>query len=174
MSIKRPKEDQNFWNFLASVVFVVALIVAMHEVWGEHGGAFPHAVPVFDAILMAFASFRITRLIVYDKIARWFRELFAKREEYVEDGVTYVRISSYQYGLRHTIYDLLQCPWCIGFWSALVIAFCYFIFPWAWFFIFFLALAGAGSLIQIIANGIGWRAENLKMEAHERERDLTL
>ena len=161
MKITRPKEDQNFWNFIFSLFFFAALVAAMWEVWGETG-SFPHSVPVFDAILMAFAAFRITRLIVYDKIARWFRELFAQRRVYNEDGVTYVEVKAWGRGFRHTIYELLRCPWCIGFWSALIIAFCYFMFPWAWFVIFFLALAGAGSLLQVIANGIGWRAEGIK------------
>ena len=38
----------------------------------------------------------------------------------------------------------------------------------------FQAIEGAGSLLQVLANGVGWRAENLKMEAQERNRDLRL
>jgi hypothetical protein len=45
-------------------------------------GAFPQGVDVFDALLMAFAAFRITRLVVYDKITRWFRELFTHKVEF--------------------------------------------------------------------------------------------
>ena len=132
-------------------------------------GGFLVSVPPFDALLMALATFRITRLIVYDKITRWFRELFADSREFTEGGVTYVEIKPFSSGFRHTIHDLLECPWCIGIWSALVVVFFYFIYPWAWSVIFFLALAGAGSLIQIWANGIGWKAENLKLDSFERE-----
>lgn len=173
MRTVRPKEDQNFWNFIFSVFFIVVLVAA---VWGmrEMRGGFLISVPPFDAVLMAFATFRITRLIVYDKIARWFRELFAQRRVFEKDGATYVEVMEYGSGLRHTIYDLLQCPWCIGIWSALIVVFCYFVFAWAWSVIFFLALAGAGSLLQVVANGIGWRAESLKLEAKERDRDLQL
>ncbi|MBX4192279.1 DUF1360 domain-containing protein [Candidatus Parcubacteria bacterium] len=137
-------------------------------------GGFLVSVPPFDALLMAFATFRVTRLIVYDKITRWFRELFADSVEYEKDGITYVEVKPFGSGLRHTIHDLLQCPWCIGFWAALAVVFFYFIYDWAWTIIFFLALAGAGSLIQVIANGIGWRAENLKLEAHQNDRNITL
>lgn len=161
MKIIRPKEDQNFWNFIFSLFFLVVLVGAMWGVWGRYHD-FPHAVPLFDAVLMALAAFRITRLIVYDKIARWFRELFVHRRVYQEGGATYVEIEPIGRGFRHTIHELLGCPWCIGFWSSLIIAFCYFIFPWAWFVIFFLALAGAGSFVQITANAVGWRAEQLK------------
>ncbi|HEV7449699.1 MAG TPA: DUF1360 domain-containing protein [Candidatus Paceibacterota bacterium] len=173
MHIQRPKEDQNFWNFLFSIFFVIVLAAAVYEMYQMRGG-FLVSVPWFDAIVMAFATFRITRLVVYDKITRWFRELFASTRSFEQDGVVYVEVKPHGTGFRSTVYDLLNCPWCIGVWSSLVVVFCYFVFPWAWSVIFFLALAGAGSLIQVVANSIGWRAENLKMEAKEKDRDLRL
>ena len=109
-------------------------------------GGFLVSVPPFDALLMALATFRITRLIVYDKITRWFRELFADSREFTEGGVTYVEIKPFGSGFRHTIHDLLECPWCIGIWSALVVVFFYFIYPWAWSIIFFLCSPAQGRL----------------------------
>lgn len=147
------KKSENFWNFVFSVFFIIVLIAAlwyMKSVRGFYLGS----VPPFDALLLALASFRVTRLIVYDKISRWFRDLF--------DGS--------DTGLRHTIHDLLGCPWCIGFWSALVLVVAYFTQPWAWTVIFFLAVAGVGSMLQLYANQIGWRAENLKLDAFEKEK----
>lgn len=122
------------------------LAAAVAYLYRLHGG-YPSSVPLFDAALMAFATFRVTRLIVYDKISQWFRNLFA-----------------YDNNFFATIRDLLACPWCIGIWAALAVAFCYFAFSWAWFVIFFLALAGMGSLLQVIANAVGWKAESLKHE----------
>lgn len=173
MATQRIKEDQNIWNFLFSIFFIAVLIAALWAIYRVRG-SFPTSVPLADSILMAFAAFRITRLVVYDKITRWFRELFADTREFERDGKIWVDVQPFACGMRHTIYDLLQCPWCIGIWGALVVAVAYFIFPWAWFVIFFLALAGAGSLLQVIANGIGWRAENLKLEAQDRNRLLQL
>lgn len=149
---------QNFWNFLFSVFFVVVLVAALYYMRELRGGYLVF-VPPFDMLLMTFATFRITRLVVYDKITHWFRDLFAGAE-----------VGTF----RGTVDDLLACPWCIGIWSALIVVFCYFIFDWAWTVIFFLALAGAGTLLQVISNAIGWHAENLKMEAKERQRDLRL
>ena len=121
---------------------LVAALLEMKEV----RGGFLVEVSPFDAIMMMFATFRITRLVVYDRITLWFRELFVDRKS----------------GFMTVIADLLQCPWCIGIWAALAVVFAYFVFTWAWSVIFFLALAGAGSLLQVIANAIGWRAEHLK------------
>lgn len=142
--------SQNTWNFVFSVFFVGVLVAAAWYMKEVRGGYLVY-VPPFDVLLMAFATFRITRLVVYDKIARWFRELF------VRDG-----------GFFETVHDLLSCPWCIGIWGALVVTFCYFVFSWAWFVIFFLALAGMGSLLQVISNVVGWKAETLKREAKEK------
>src|SRR3989344_1412500 len=133
------------WNFLFSVFFVVVLALAIWEMREIRGG-FLVAVPPFDALIMIFATFRITRLVVYDRIMLWFREFFADRKG----------------AFMAVVADLLQCPWCIGIWAALAGMFGYFVYSWAWSVIFFLALAGAGSLLQVIANAVGWRAENLK------------
>lgn len=161
MRTQRPKEDQNTWNFLFSIFFIFVLVFA---VWAirDINGTFPTSIPLFDFVLLSLAAFRITRLVVYDKIARWFRELFSDTKEYTEGGMVFVEVKPYGVGVRHTIHDLLQCPWCIGVWSALIVAFFYFVFPWAWFVILFLAVAGVSSLVQVSANLIGWRAENLK------------
>ncbi len=168
---QRPKEDQNMWNFVLSVFFLLVLVLTMWEVWGEYHD-FPKEVPFFDVVLMSFAAFRVTRLVVYDKITRWFRELFVHTVEIEKNGEAWVEIRPFKNGFFGTIHELLSCPWCIGFWSALIIAFTYFMYPWAWFVIFFLALAGAGSLIQLVANVLGWKAESLKLDAHEKEERL--
>lgn len=145
----REYRRQNAWNFIFSVFFVGALVSAV--LWLQYYRTLPQSVSAFDVLLMALATFRITRLVVYDKIARWFRDLFR--------GTS---------GFATTVQDLLQCPWCIGVWAALIVAFSYYAFEWAWFVVLFLALAGAGSLLQVVANGIGWRAETLKLEAKEK------
>ncbi len=152
---KERKGGTNFWNFIFSDFFIFVLIGALWLMKATRGG-YLSAVSPFDAILMSLAAFRVTRLVVYDKISKWFRDLFA--------GSTN--------GFMRTVEDLLNCPWCIGFWSALIIVVCYFIFPWAWSVILFLAIAGAGSFMQIYANQVGWRAENLKMSAKEKEAEL--
>ena len=167
----RPKEDQNFWNFVLSLFFICVFVGALYVMQAVRGG-FLVAVPPFDALLMALATFRLTRLVVYDKITRWFRELFADTREFQEGGITYIEIKPFGSGFRHTIHDLLQCPWCIGIWSALIVMFCYFLFPWAWSVIFFLALAGMGSFFQLIANAVGWKAENLKLDSFEKEERI--
>jgi len=173
MPSRRPKEDQNTWNFVFSIFFICVLAAAIWAI-RELNGEFPQEIPLFDFVLLALAAFRVTRLVVYDKIARWFRELFADTREFQENGILFVEVKPYGTGVRHTLHDLLQCPWCIGVWSALIVTFFYFVYPWAWIVILFLAVAGVSSLFQVVANLTGWRAENLKLDAEEKNRDLRL
>ncbi len=116
---KDPHKAQNFWNFIFSLFFLAVLCAAANYMKEVRGG-YLVSVPPFDALLMALATFRITRLVVYDKITRWFRDLFLGSNSFAS-----------------TIRDLLGCPWCIGIWASLIVVFCYFIFSWAWFVIFF-------------------------------------
>ena len=164
----RLKEDQNLWNFIFAVFFVVVLITALIMLYVMRGG-FPKTIPLFDVILIILASFRITRLVVYDKVTRFFREWFVQKKELVKNGKKYIEATPYTHGFRATLHELLNCPWCIGMWAALVTTFAYFAYPWSWFVILFLSVAGVASFVQILANLIGWKAENLKLEALARQ-----
>lgn len=163
----REPEDQNLWNLLFSVFFLGVLIAVLYSIWKVRGG-FPTSAPVLDIVLMMFATFRVTRLVVYDKITRWFRELFVDKQHIEREGSVQVELRPFGKGIRHTIHDLLQCPWCIGIWSGLIVASFYFLFSWGWILILFLALSGAGSLVQILSNLIGWYAEDRKYEAQRK------
>ena len=168
--LTRKKEDQNTWNFLLSLLFASVFVVALSVIMKVRGG-FPHSVPLFDFFIMAGAAFRITRLVVYDKITRFFREWFVVKATHVRPDGEWVELIAFEKGLRRTIHDLLGCPWCVGFWSALVVVFVYFIFDWGWLAILFLAVAGMGSVFQIVSNLIGWRAENFKLDAQARTHE---
>jgi hypothetical protein len=37
-----------------------------------------------------------------------------------------------------------------------------------------LALAGVGSFIQLAANAVGWKAENLKLDSQEKEQERSV
>ncbi len=167
---KRQKEDQNVWNFFFSLFFVGALVFCLYVLYSVHG-QFPSSITFLDVALLSFAAFRITRLVVYDKITRFFREWFVSKKEVEENGVVWVELMPLPSGFRRTLHDLLQCPWCVGLWAGLIASFCYFIFAWAWFVILFLAVSGLGSLLQLFANYIGWYGENLKLDANKKERE---
>lgn len=75
-----------------------------------------------ELIILVLASFRITRLLVYDTITEWMRRPFHKEIEQVnEEGETEIFIEAKGRGLQKFIGELLSCHWCTGVWvSALV------------------------------------------------------
>lgn len=155
---KEVVEEQHIWNFLYSVAFLVFVALLIQVLYKKLGGL-PTSIPFFDAVLITLATFRLIRLFVYDRITKWFRDLFV----------------GFSKGPLKTMSDLLGCPWCIGVWAGVVVSFFYFLSPMAWFFIFVLAVAGVATLLQLLSNMIGWRAEELKIEAQIKsgEREVT-
>jgi hypothetical protein len=102
--------------------------------------------------LLVMASFRLTRLIVYDKITEFLREPFHNYvEETLEDGSAETFIEIKGTGLRYWIGELLSCHWCTGIWSAAFLYGTYMAIPQLAFpIINILAIAGLASLIQHI------------------------
>ncbi|RSD29431.1 DUF1360 domain-containing protein [Mesobacillus subterraneus] len=104
----------------------------------------------FDFCLLILASFRLTRLIVYDTITGFLRAPFHETvEEITEDGQTETFIEIKGSGLRYWIGELLSCHWCTGIWSSAIIFGAYSLFPeFSLPVITILAIAGAAALIQ--------------------------
>nr|WP_239583419.1 DUF1360 domain-containing protein [Metabacillus iocasae] len=101
-------------------------------------------------ILFVLATFRLTRLIVFDKITWFIRQPFHEVvEESKEDGSveTYLHIKGK--GLRKWIGELLSCYWCTGMWCALALYFSYLAIPHLAFpLISILAIAGLAGIIE--------------------------
>lgn len=148
--------DQRLWNAVLTAIFVFLFFVLASIVWSVRG-ALPKELPPFDFVLLCLATFRAIRLVAYDKIFLFVRDYFEKSER----------------GFKRAVFNLLQCPWCVGIWAALGLTFGYFVFPVAWYFILLLALAGVGSFIQILINQIGWRAEQIMNDVEGREPSIS-
>lgn len=161
----QPRDNQNIWNFLFAVFFL-ALVYGAVKMLLSVNGQLPVSVDLFDFILIILATFRLTRLVVYDRIMKFFRDWFLDERELISSSgdIIFLREKPAD-GPRRTVADLLSCPWCTGMWFAFAVTFFYYLTPYAWFFILALAVGGAASFIQVLANMIGWRAEVLKGQA---------
>lgn len=163
------KDDQNFWNVIFSLFF---LIVASGMIWSLRivHGSLPTSIELFDLGLVVLATFRLTRLFVYDKITRFLRDMFYHvEEEYTQEGVTYYRKAERAHGPMRTAYELLICPWCFSIWAGLFVTYAYFLNKELfWLPILILAVSGVATALQIFVNMIGWTAENKKLEANQK------
>jgi len=134
--MSEQNKNQYFWNFAFSVLYLLLLAAAIF--WLKAQNKIILRISVFDLVLLILATYRLTHLMVYDSVMNWLRDYFEK----------------FTKGPGKTISNLITCPWCTGIWAALVLAFFYFLTPYAWLAIFVIALAGAAILLKIAADRI--------------------
>lgn len=76
-------------------------------------------ITYLNLTLLVLASFRLTRLIVFDKITEFMRKpFFDEMEEENEDGDNEVYYIPKKKGLKKFVGDLLSCYWCTGIWVS--------------------------------------------------------
>lgn len=107
---------------------------------------------VFEFIILFLASFRLTRLMVYDKITSVLRSPFHEViEEVLSDGSTQEFLHIKGKGLRLWIGELLSCHWCMGIWCTCLLYFGYVFWPLGFEPInYVLAIAGCASILETI------------------------
>lgn len=151
--------DQYFWNlvflaFFGCLVFLATIVLESEAIKSYD------ALTITDYVLMTLAAFRLTRLVVYDKIFAFFRDQFYDVSE-TKGKLFLVKPET---GPRRTLADLTSCPWCIGIWMAAMVSFFYLLTPYAFFPVLLLALSAVATSLQLLANLVGWRAEQLKSD----------
>jgi len=104
------KNEQYFWNFLTSLIFVILLITAIYILFLEN--KLPLKISFVDFMILGLAIFRLTHLFVHDLVTNFIRDYFSK----------------FQTGLGKTIFNLLSCHWCTAMWIALIVSFMFFYF----------------------------------------------
>ncbi|MEH7456472.1 DUF1360 domain-containing protein [Bacillus sp. JJ1127] len=102
--------------------------------------------------IFACAAFRLTRLIVYDKITSFLRRPFIEEVQINEpDGTVSIYTKVKGKGLKKWIGELLSCYWCTGVWVSAFLLLLYKLVPKvAEPFILLLAIAGAAAIIETI------------------------
>lgn len=149
--------DQYFWNFVFTVFFTVLVIMASIILEGEARIQLSE-LKMVDYVLITLATWRLTRLFVYDAVTKFFREQFLDVKKV---GKGYA-LEKPKVGPRRTLADLLSCPWCFSVWAAAIITFLYLLTPYAVYPILLLAISAVATFLQILSNLVGHKAEQLK------------
>lgn len=111
---------------------------------------------VFEFLLLALASFRLTRLLVFDNITEFLRRPFHRIvEETLPDGTVEEYMEIKGTGLRKWIGELLSCHWCTGVWSAIFLYVIYrYNYELAEPLIFILAIAGFAAIVETVVGRV--------------------
>lgn len=105
-----------------------------------------------EFFVISLASFRLTRLIVFDKITAFLRAPFLTEEVEVNDSGEKETYYVPRKGLVRTFFgELVSCIWCTGIWSAAALYLSYLFWPvFVAPIIIIFAIAGGAALIEII------------------------
>jgi hypothetical protein len=148
MPAKTIREEQHFWNGIALFVYVALCALSVWLV-ARHGAFDPASLGFYDLALMGLAAFRLIHLLTYDKIFDMVRAAFMDREG--------TRLKTAERGWRRLMCEFMQCIWCTGMWSGLIAVTIYFLGPWGRFAVIVLAVAGLGSLLQLVSKALAAR-----------------
>lgn len=101
--------------------------------------------------LFSLSTFRLTRLLVFDKITWFIRKPFHEVIEEEIDGevISYLQIKGS--GLQKWIGELLSCYWCTGMWCSILLVVGYTSAPTIFYpIIIILAVSGISGIIEIL------------------------
>ena len=106
-------------------------------------------------ILLSLASFRLTRLLVFDRIFEFIREPFFDEIKEEHEGEVEIYYLPKKKGVKKFIGELLSCYWCTGVWSAaFIVGFTYLCPDFSGPIILILAVAGFASLLELFVQNI--------------------
>lgn len=146
---ERKHQAWNFWS-----AFIYFGLVVLTGWLLERKGLDITQMTLRDFILIVLATYRLTRVVVFEKIFKYLRDLLKSRQNLYLIG---------------TLSSIITCPWCAGIWITLVMVIFYFLVPYGILLVYVLALAGVASVVILISNLLHMRAEQ-KQRIHYREK----
>ncbi|WP_083661385.1 DUF1360 domain-containing protein [Actinophytocola xanthii] len=93
-----------------------AVLGLLTAVGRAKGVRLPERFSVQDTVLLGTATHKASRLLSKQEVTSPLRAPFTSREE--ATGASEVNESARGEGVRHTIGELLTCPFCLGVWVA--------------------------------------------------------
>ncbi|WP_193609423.1 DUF1360 domain-containing protein [Nocardioides lijunqiniae] len=111
-----PQGEVNLPGFAGSMTaygLAVTALAALARARGEHA---PERFAVSDLVVGGVATHKLTRLLSHSSVASPLRAPFTQFEEAAGSGEH--TESPRGHGVRHTVGELLTCPFCLGVWVS--------------------------------------------------------
>ncbi|MCL6572782.1 MAG: DUF1360 domain-containing protein [Bacillus sp. (in: Bacteria)] len=113
-------------------------------------------ITLLNLLLLSLATFRLTRLLIFDKITEFIRAPFFDeiREENVVGEIEVYYLPK-KTGIKKFLGELLSCYWCTGIWTSTGIVSLFLLSPdFSTVIILILAVAGLASIVETIIQHI--------------------
>ena len=146
--------QQHSWNFWAALFFVACLVGLGFLL--EYKGVTLEDFTVGKIALLSLATYRLTRILVFDKIFKLFRDFFRARQRLY---------------IFYVVKEIITCPWCAGVWVALVIVAIFFLVPFGELFVVLLTISGIASFVVVFVNYVGLSTEEKQFDMKEKTKD---
>jgi hypothetical protein len=140
------------WNFWSAFVFLGAVVLVGYLL--KQKGVDIKELTFKEALLIVLASTRMTRILVFEKILKHFRDALKKRENLYVIG---------------TIHSMVTCPWCAGVWVTLFVIVLYFLVPYGTVLVYVLALAGLATVVILLSNLLHMYTER-RQRIHQKDK----
>lgn len=150
MNSSPVQKEQRFWNVVALAFFICLCALSVGLI-SRFATTELSNLGFFDLTLLGLATFRLVHLLTYDKIFDFVRAPLM-------DG-SGNRLKKAPSGWRRLVFEFLECIWCTGMWSGLFAVTIYLLGTWGRFAVIVLAVAGLGSLFQVISKTIAEAAQ---------------
>ncbi len=141
-------KSEYFWNFIYTVIFLSLTVLFSYLLIKNE--LYIQQLSVFDFVVLCLAAYRLTRLLVYDKVLNFIRDRIKNSSS--DNG--WIKSSQY----------FLTCPWCAGVWMSLFIITAYTYSDYGKYLAYVLAVSGVASFVHILITLLGWLAEEHKHE----------
>ena len=138
MEKRTINSKQNAWNFASLFVYFLLLVVVGYLLDKEKIDV--TQLTFRDLIFITLATYRLTRIVVFEKIFKFCRDFVKAHQDYK---------------VFNTIRFIITCPWCAGVWMALVTVVFYLLVPYGKFLVYILAISGVASFLVMLVNAIG-------------------
>ena len=146
-----PLLKEKILNFISSLIYLfffgISIFFAM-----KYKVSFSH-ISLTDICLIILAAYRISRMIVYERVF----------------GLVRYWISLYlKYSLVRSLNNLITCPWCTGVWVSLVVFDIYYMVPYGKYFIYIMAISAVASPLILLSNIIVLHNDALKKQREQK------
>jgi hypothetical protein len=129
---------ENAWNFAS--LFLFFALAAVTGYFMKAGNIDINDISTTELIILTLAIYRVTRVVVFEKIFKYFRD--------------FVKANNRVYFMR-TLCFIITCPWCAGVWIALIMVVFYYFIPYGVLLVYIMALSGVASFLVMLSNYLG-------------------
>ena len=137
-------------NFNSILVFVVILACSVYLAFLLKISL--NSLSVIDIILLSLSCYRLSRMIVYEKVFELIRNYLGSNTDKALIG---------------SIHNLITCPWCAGVWVSLIVFDIYYLLPFGKYLIYILAISAIATPLVMLNSNLKLRNDILKEQREE-------